>query len=256
MAPSTLETPRTVRLGTWNALRDRPDRRVRGDVHALLRDHPLHALALNEAGDYHDVLGQVDGYRLFGSTKQRGDSENAWLVREDVKAGGFALMDLGGDGWTTVTGHHHVGLKVAGVTIADWLRAFAIHLPPSVDWPKPDRRPVGPPERVDDFVRAMQRLRGRATQAGHGELDGRLEDVFQRARYGSDHPLVTFKVARVGQRRGLCYTGDWNNKPGRDDGAFSAQWLANQAGMQIGRAQHLGGHLSGIDFPLIKRRHR
>lgn len=254
-----LKTPKTLRLGTWNALRDRRDGTVRGNVRQLLEDHPLHALGINEAGDYHDVLARVPGYRLFGSTKRRGDAENAWLVRDDVKAGGFALMDLGGDGWTTETNHHHVGLKVAGITIADWLRAFSIHMPPSIDWhpstgPVDKRRPVGPPERVDDFVVGMQRLRGRATQTGHRELDARLTDVVQRGRYGSDHPLVTFKVTRVGDRRGLLYVGDFNNKPGRDDGQFSVTWLADQAGMEVGKARHLGGHLSGIDIPMVKSR--
>lgn len=248
-----LATPKTLHIGTWNALRDRPDKRVRGDVRALLRDHPnLHALAVQEALDYHDVLGNVDGYRLMAKVATPAQQQNCWLVREDVAASDTATIDLGGDGWTTVTGHHHPGDVALAVTIAGWLRAVVIHLPPSINWPPPERVPVGPPERVDDYRRAMARLL--QYRRRRPDARGRLVNVRQQGRYGSDHPMVRFTVRRVGGHDGLLYVGDWNNKPGRDDGLCSVSWLATQGNMRIGRATNLNGHLNGVDLPLLARR--
>lgn len=244
------QTPRTLHIGTWNALRDRRDRIVRGNIHALLRDHPnLHALAVQEAHDYHDVLRRVDGYRLY-AIAGHGKDEQAWLVREDVKAGNLRALDLGGDGWTTVTGHHHPKDFALAITLAGWLRAVNLHLPPSVNWPNGE--PVGPPERVDDFCCAMARLL--QYRRRRPDARGRLTNVRQQKRYGSDHPLVRFTVRRVGDHPGLLYVGDWNNKPGRDDGRCSVTRLGQQANMRVGRAAGLNGPLSGIDLPLLARR--
>lgn len=241
--------PTTLRLATWNALRDRADGAVRGNVRALLDDHPVHALAVQEADDYHDVLAAVPGYRLHGRNV-RGDRSNAWLIREDVAGRDLDVFDLGGDGWTTVTGFHHVGLTAVGVTIAGWLRGYSVHLPPSINWPR--RKPVGPAERVDDYVRAMQRLRTLANQS-HSAAGGQLLDVRQRGHYGSDHPAVTFTVRQLQERLGLLYVGDWNCRPGRDEGLYTVSWLAREATMRVGIAPNRTGHLAGIDLPLLKQ---
>lgn len=250
MTRQALLTPKTLHGATWNALRDRPDRRVRGDARALLRDHPrLHFLAVQEAADYQDVLRHVDGYRLY-SVPGTAKDQQAWLVREDVQAGQLAAINLGGDGWTTVTGHHHPGDYALGITIAGWLRAVAVHLPPSIGWPHGE--PVGPPERVDDYVGAMRKLL--AYRNARPDARGRLTNVHQQRRYGSDHPMVRFTVKQVGDAPGLLYVGDWNCKPGRDEGTYSVSWLAAQGRMTVGKTQGLNGHLNGIDLPLLARK--
>lgn len=242
------DAPKTLRMATYNALRDRPDRRVRGNVRALLDDHPVHVLFLQETRDYLDVLNRIPGYDLHAVTRPRGADQNALLVREDLPTRNLRAADLGGDGWTTSTGHHHVGCKTTGVTVG-WCRCWSIHLPPSINWPH--GKPVGPPERVDDYRNAMRTLATRARRAT--EADGRLTEVRQVDRYGSDHPAVTFKVTRVGDTPGLVYAGDWNCRPGRDEGDYTVSWLADQAGMTVGRAPNARGHLHGIDLPLVKR---
>lgn len=206
----------TLRLGTFNMLRDRPDKRVRGDVRAILRDHDLHALAWQEGHDYTDVLDKVPGYRNLVRTGVRGADQNGWLVREDVDARGLHVVDLGGDGWTTTTGHHHVGVVATAVLLDGWLRAVSLHLPPSVDWE--GGRPVGPPERVDDYVANMRRL-------------------------------LRYAAQRTGPR-GLLYVGDWNCRPGRDWGLASTSWLAKAAHMRIGQASNMSGAMHGIDYPM------
>lgn len=212
--------PKTLRLGTFNLLRDRSDGRARGDVRAILRDHDLHALAYQEGHDYADALERVHpDYRLLVRRGGRGYDQNGWIVREDVTARGLHIVDLGGDGWTTVTGLHHVGLVATAVTLAGWLRGVSLHLPPSIDWPH--GRPVGPAERVDDYIAAMRRL-------------------------------LRYAAQRTGPR-GLLYVGDWNCRPGRDEGFASASWLARAAFMRIGRAPNQSGALHGIDFPMVDR---
>lgn len=214
----TKKTPQTLRLGTWNALRDRRDPVARGNLEAILRDFDLHALALQEARDYLDVLGRIDGFRPF-IIRDRGADQQPWLVREDVRASHKRAVPLGGDGWTTVDGHHHIASVAVAITLADWLRAVNLHLPPSIDWP--GGQPAGPKERVDDYIANMKTLR----------------------RYAKRRPGA----------RGLLYVGDWNNRPGRDDGAYSARWLAREAGMTIGKAPNASGGLHGIDFPMVDR---
>jgi hypothetical protein len=241
-----------LRVGTWNMLRDRPDGQVRGDIHQLLADHPgLHALALQEVRDYHDVLRKVPGWNWYGTTEgPRGADQNGWLVREDVQADRLNPLDLGGDGWTTTTGHHHVGAIAMGIRLETWLYGKSLHLPVSVDWRH--GRPVGPAERVDDYKANMRHLLVYRHQVHPDAISG-LSMIRQRDRYGSDHPLVTFTVSRVRDRTGLLYVGDWNCRPGRDEGRFSVSWLGMHARMSVGKPTNATGHLSGIDLPLLAR---
>jgi hypothetical protein len=233
-------------------LRDRPDGQVRGDIRELLADNPgLHALALQEVRDYHDVLSRVDGWEFHGTRSgPRGCDQNGWLVREDVHADRFGLLDLGGDGWTTVTGHHHVGAIAASIRLEGWLHGESLHLPVSVNWVH--GRPVGPAERVDDYKANMRELMVHRKQH-HGNAKAGLTMVRQRDRYGSDHPLVVFTVSRVDDRHGLLYVGDWNCRPGRDEGRFSVSWLGMHATMAVGMPPNAQGRLSGIDLPLVSR---
>ena len=241
-----------LRLGTWNMLRDREDGQVRGQLDQLLTDNPgLHALALQEVRDYHDVLRKVDGWNWYGLTDgPRGSDQNGWLVREDVQADRVTPMDLGGDGWTTVTGHHHVGAIAVGIRLETWLHGKSLHLPVSVDWRH--GRPVGPPERVDDYVTNMRHLMRYRLQH-HPDAQSSLTMVRQRDRYGSDHPLVVFTVTRIGDQHGLLYVGDWNCRPGRDEGRFSVSWLGMHARMAVGKPPNAVGRLSGIDLPVLAR---
>ena len=201
MTRSDLATPKTLHIGTWNALRDRPDKRVRGDVAALLRDHPrLHALAVQEALDYHDVLRRVDGYRLVAksgghppSSRTPGWSARTWPPAARGDRPGRRRLDhrhWPPPPWRRGPGLHH----------RRWLRGVVVHLPPSINWPPPQRVPVGPPERVDDYTHAMQRLA--AYRAQRPEARGRRTDVVQQGRYGSDHPMVPLhRPAGRGRRR-------------------------------------------------------
>lgn len=241
-----------LRVGTWNMLRDRSDGQVRGNLRELLADHPgLHALALQEVRGYHDVLRRIPDWKLYGtSTGPRGADQCAWLVRDGVPADRLDTMDLGGDGWTTATGHHHVGAVATTVRLAGWLRAVSLHLPPSVNWVH--GRPVGPPERVDDYRENMRRLMVHRHQHHPAARSG-LTMVRQGGRYGSDHPLVTFTVAQLEDRHGLLYAGDWNCRPGRDEGRFSVSWLGMHAEMAVGKAANVSGPHGGIDLALVAR---
>lgn len=233
-------------------LRDRADGQVRGDLRELLADNTgLQALALQEVRDYHDVLSRVDGWDWYGVTDgPRGADQNGWLVREDIKADRLGTLDLGGDGWTTVTGHHHVGGIACSIRLEGWLHGESLHLPPSIDWV--NGRPTGPAERVDDYRANMRQLLVHRHQHHAGARSG-LTMVRQRERYGSDHPLVVFTVARVADRHGLLYVGDWNCRPGRDEGRFSVSWLGMHATMAVGKAPNTSGHGYGIDLPLVAR---
>lgn len=248
MSATALKTPNTLQGATWNMLKERQPKSAKAGLLELLKDYPhLQFVALQETRAYLDVIGRIDGYRAFVKRRPRGADQQAWLVREDILAKRFTVVDLGGDGWTTHDGHHHVGDKAMALTIAGWLRAYNVHRPPSINWPH--GKPVGPPERVDDYVDGMRWLRERAEDS---PADGMLSNVRQGERYGSDHPVVRFTVERVGDARGLLYVGDWNNRPGRDDGYASVTWLAKEAGMTVGRAANMSGHLHGIDLPLLK----
>jgi hypothetical protein len=241
------KTPSTLRFATYNMLRDRKPNVVRGALLDIVDDHQPHAIAVQEARDYIDVLKRVPGYELYAKYAPQGAEQNGWLVREDVRCGSLRVIDLGGDGWTTADGHHHVGILATGVVLGGWLRALSIHLPPSINWPH--GKPVGPPERVDDYKANMRTLLRYADD--RDDCRSQLIDVKQREHYGSDHPLVTFKVRRVADRRGLLYVGDWNCRPGRDEGLYTASWLAERAHMEIGRVPNGEGHLWGIDFPMV-----
>jgi len=216
----TRRKPTTLRLGTWNMHRGRRPAAALDALQALVRDHDNpHALALQETRDYLPELREVDGYRLFARRRPRGADQQAWLVRDDVKARRLVVRDLGGDGWTTTDGHHHVANKGIQVTIAGWLVGVNVHLPPSIDWP--GGLPQGPPDRVQDY---------------------------------RENVLSLVAIARRRRRQGLLYVGDWNNRPGRDDGFVSTTWLAKQAAMTITPTRGAGGHLHGIDFPMVSRR--
>lgn len=215
-----MAVPKTLRGGTFNILRDQPDKKARGNVKKLLNDHSLHFLALQEAVDYIDVLDSIAGYELFYERKGgRSAQQNVVLVRDDIPGKNPRLVNLGGDGWKTATGHTHVGCDATAVTVADWLRVVSLHLPPSIDWPH--GHPEGPSERVDDYIANMRALRD-----------------YARGRKGSN---------------GLCLTGDYNCKPGRDEGAYSIGWLAKAADLKIANVKGVKGHLAGIDNAVVDK---
>lgn len=250
MSPQNRKAPKTLLLGTFNLLRDRPDRQARGDIMAILDDNPrLQGVATQEARDYADVLDRIPGWRYFTKHTPRGADQNGWLVREDIVARSARAIDLGGDGWTTTTGHHHIGSVAMGIVLSDWLGAVSVHLPPSIDWK--GGHPVGPDERVDDYIANMKRLVRLAKRAKDlGRV--KVTDVKQHDRYDSDHHFVTFKVqAPASGKKGLLYVGDWNNRPGRDDGQYSVKWMAEHAGLRIHQAENAGGRgMWGIDYPV------
>lgn len=243
-----LKNPKTLRLVSWNCLKDRPDKQVIGDIRRLTRELAPHAVALQETRDYLDVLERVPGYDLHADLSMPGSDQNAFLVREDIAAKDVRCADLGGDGWTTVTGHKHVGCKTTSILLANWLRTYTIHLPPSINWP--NGKPVGPSERVDDYKANMRALRKIALRADNAT--SRIREPRQVGRYGSDHPAILVKIMRVAEKRGLAMLGDFNCKPGRDEGEFTVGWLAREGGMRIAAVKGVKGHLSGIDNVLVK----
>lgn len=233
-------------MGTWNMHVGRQDGEVLRQLRQLVDRHPVHALALQEAREYGQLLDRVPGYDSLG----RADGL-AWLVRRDVAHKAQRVVEFGGrpDGWWNANGTRHQPTIGLAITLGGWLRAINVHMPPDIDWP--DGRPQGPRERVDDLVAAMTWLRQRSLN--DPKAGSHLHDVAQRGRFGSDHPLVTFAVRRAGRRRGLCYVGDWNSRPGRDRGTYTPLWLAAEAQMALGIATGLEGALHGIDLPLVRR---
>jgi len=197
-----------LRLGLWNAERDRDVAAVVRLVDQLLDAYQLDALALTEASDYVAELRRLSATRpwqlLAGLASKPGQREVAWLVRDSVPVERFSSPLVAAHGWTTTRGGHTPPKYLASVRLDGWLWAGVGHRAPSVRW----RRllPVGPVRRVASTIAHAR-----------GEL-----------RWARRHPGP------------LVLLGDWNATPATR-GRWSPHWVARKARLTV-HAPRQGTH--------------
>lgn len=212
-----------MRVGVWNAERDRDGRRVARIVARLFSLGLVDVLALTEAQQYLDELRQLDGVQLVARHSRPGEAGTALLVRDGIAVSGRRWPRMTRRGWVTVRGGRTPAKYGTEAVVAGWLTVLVVHFPPSVRFWR--RLPVGPVRRVAAYVahaRAVVRwLRRRPAMRNAGvQLAG------VSGKRGSDHALVTY-VVDLERRAGrlALVLGDFNGTPA-ERGRYGPRWIA------------------------------
>lgn len=222
MTAST-RTREVLQGGTWNVERDRDPADVADGLLWAFDTFDLDFLALQEFSDYaQKIRRELRSHQLEAVSFDADHHQNAIVARQGlITPGSTRSVDLGGDGWTTADGQHHIATRMTTALLDGWLRVGSVHMPVTVDWTGPARRPSGPADRVDDYT-------------------------------ANARALVRFAQARQGTDRGLSILGDWNAHHDTDTGYASPAWIAEQAHLKIAApagAPPAGGHRK-IDYLL------
>lgn len=188
-----------LRVGLWNAQRDRRGALVAATVLDLFALHQLDALAITEANDYVDELARERGLELLAFTAEPGQSETVLVTRPGLPVTSSWCVRLTRAGWITVRGGRTAPKYMPTALLAGWLRVGVLHAPPSVRYPH-GRGPAGPVRRVASMVGIMRRVR-----------------LFARRRPRGQSVLIV---------------GDWNATPAAR-GPYSPHWLARRGGLRI-----------------------
>lgn len=212
---STRPTCTPLQGGSFNLLFGRDVDRVAREVMTLLRKHDLDFLCVQEARDYFDVLRAIPDYRYVSTRRYKGGSQVGILVKREHKLSRPTFRSLG-DGWFVVgTKIRHAPVTFPRVTINNWLRVGAIHLPTPTHWPH--GKLVAASDRADDYLAAAR--------------------VIKRFLTGKQR-IYTRLVA-----------GDWNEPP-THKGEWSPGWIAMRAGATAVAPPQLAGH-GRIDYPIV-----
>lgn len=210
--------PETLRIGSWNMLRDRIDDKVAARAVWIMDEFDLHALCLQEAVEYiaetRDAA-EAGGCKLLavrgGSSAKR---ESVILVRADLEHGAPWSIRVWGSWWTTVRGGRARDRHLTAAVLGGWLTVASGHTPPSVRWR--GGRMFGPVRRVLAMRRFAVRVR----------------------RFLRNRPRAAV----------FC---DWN---ATDDarGQYTPHWIARTSGAEVVAPVH-GTHGSRtIDFAIVK----
>lgn len=196
-----------LRVGLWNAQRDRRVDLVVASCLKLINAHRLDVLLLGEANDYVEVLELEESVQLVGLDDRPGARETAILVRRGVRVSSSWCAQLTRAGWITVRGGRTAPKYMPTALVGGWLRVAVVHAPPSVRY-RGGRRPVGPVRRVASMVALMARVLRFARRRPRGQS--------------------------------VLIAGDWNATPAAR-GPYSPRWLARLGRLRI-VAPRVGTH--------------
>ena len=189
------ETPRSMKGGTYNCLRDRDPATVKKVVQGFLKQGKLDFLQVQEIQQYHKALGSIPGYHLVTFPGSKDHGESGVLVRDGLKESNRESIQSTKSYFTT-NGSVAQPRAATAVKLAGWLNVASVHSPPAIDFV--NGHAVGPERRVQSYI-----------------------DL-------SEH-MVAYAKAHKGQS--ILFGGDWN-EGSRSTGYGSPSWIAEKAGMK------------------------
>lgn len=189
------ETPRTLKGGTYNCLRDRDPQQVKKVVEGFLKKGKLDFLQVQEIQQYHQALERIPGYHLVTFPGSKDHGESGVLVRDELKESNRESIQST-KGYFTVNGKVAQPRAAVAVKLAGWLNVASVHAPPAIDFK--NGQAVGPERRVASYL-----------------------DL-------SEH-MVAYAKKKRGEA--VLFGGDWN-EGARSTGYGSPDWIAKQAGMK------------------------
>lgn len=190
-----IETPKTMKGGTYNCEIGRNPQKVKDVVEGFLKKGDLDFLQLQEISGYDQVLKKIPGYQLITFPKSKDHGETGVLVKDEIAAKGARLVEAE-KGWTNVRGGVAQPRGATSVQLAGWLRVVSVHAPPGIDWK--NGRPVGGEARIESYQSLTRKLLRDATR---------------------------------NPKEAVLIGGDWN-EGARTGGPGSPSWLAAQAKMR------------------------
>ena len=189
------ETPRSMKGGTYNCLRDRDPNQVKKVVSGFLKQGKLDFLQVQEIQQYHKALNSIPGYHLVTFPGSRDHGESGVLVRDGLKESNKESIQST-KSYFTQSGSVAQPRAATAVKLAGWLNVASVHSPPAIDFV--NGHAVGPERRVESYI-----------------------DL-------SKH-MVAYAKTHKGES--ILFGGDWN-EGSRSTGVGSPSWIAEQAGMK------------------------